>query len=72
MPGENYCCPCHCDCGTTVDVFDECVCARCRPPPPPPEDDDDDCFPSTAKVNLDNGKTVTMSELKVGDFVATG
>ena len=36
-------------------------------PPPPPT-----CFPSTGLVNLENGKSVTMSELKIGDQVQTG
>ena len=30
------------------------------------------CFPSTARVHLENGKVVTMSELQVGDRVQTG
>ena len=30
------------------------------------------CFPSTARVNLENGKSVMMSELQVGDIVQTG
>ena len=29
-------------------------------------------FASNAKVNLENGKSVTMSELKIGDLVQTG
>ena len=33
---------------------------------------DPGCFPSTAKVNLKDGKVVTMSELKIGDQVKTG
>ena len=36
-------------------------------PPPPPT-----CFPSTRLVNLENGKSVTMSELKIEDQVQTG
>ena len=35
--------------------------------PPPPN-----CFPSTARVSLENGKSVTMSALYVGDKVKTG
>ena len=31
-----------------------------------------DCFPSTAKVTLENGKSIKMSELQVGDRVQTG
>ena len=30
------------------------------------------CFPSMAKVQLQNGKTVTMSELQIGNQVQTG
>ena len=30
------------------------------------------CFPSTVRVSLENGKSVTMSELQVGDKVQTG
>ena len=30
------------------------------------------CFPSTASVNLEDGKSALMSELKVGDRVQTG
>ena len=51
-------------------------CRYCENPPsrlqtttkgPPPA-----CFPSTAKVNLQTGKTVTISELQAGDRVQTG
>ena len=30
------------------------------------------CFPSMAKVMLENGKSVIMSELQIGDKVKTG
>ena len=30
------------------------------------------CFPSTATVNLENGRRVKMSELQVGEKVQTG
>ena len=30
------------------------------------------CFPSMAKVNLENGGRVTMSELQIGDHVQAG
>ena len=30
------------------------------------------CFPSSAKVYLENGKSATMSELQIGDQVQTG
>ena len=32
----------------------------------------DDCFPSSGNVYLENGKSVTMSELEKGDIVQTG
>ena len=30
------------------------------------------CFPATAKVTLQNGKSATMSDLQIGDYVQTG
>ena len=42
-------------------------CCDCPPPPPPRR-----CFPSTAKVSLENGISVKMSELQVGDHVQIG
>ena len=39
------------------------------PPPPPPKKG---CFPSTAKVKVANGKTVSMTDLQIGDQVQTG
>ena len=30
------------------------------------------CFPSEARVSLENGKSVSMSELQIGDKVQTG
>ena len=30
------------------------------------------CFPSTAQVTLNMGKSITMSELEIGDKVKTG
>ena len=36
-------------------------------PPPPPG-----CFPSTARVNLENGKSVVMSEIQMGSRVQIG
>ena len=30
------------------------------------------CFPSLAKINLQNGKSILMSELQMGDQVQTG
>ena len=43
-----------------------------QPPPPPPPPPPPSCFPSESKVNLENGKSVTMSELNIGDRVQTG
>ena len=45
------------------------VCFLVPPPPPPPPPS---CFPSTARVTLENGKSVTMSELRKGDKVEAG
>ena len=43
-------------------------------PPPPPKQPPPSggCFPSTARVTLKNGKSITMSELQTGDKVQTG
>ena len=30
------------------------------------------CFPPTAKVEVDDDKLVTLSELRTGDYVKTG
>ena len=30
------------------------------------------CFPSNANVKLENGKSITMSELQIGDQIQTG
>ena len=32
----------------------------------------DDCFPASARLSLENGDSVLMNELKVGDKVQTG
>ena len=60
-------CPTHCyaKCG---DTYHCCV----APPPPPPPPPQEKCFPSSARVILENGKSVTMSELQIGDRVQTG
>ena len=42
------------------------------PPPPPPPKSDDSCFSSAARVSLENGKSLIMSELHVGDKLKTG
>ena len=55
-------CPtrCYAKCG---DTYHCCV----APPPPPKEN----CFPFSARVALESGKSVTMSELQIGDRVQT-
>ena len=40
-------------------------CCECPPPP-------SGCFPSTARMTLESGKSVTMSELQTGDRVQAG
>ena len=48
--------------------------AHCCFPSPQPEEcqNKKECFPSTAQLILENGKSVAMSELQVGDRVQTG
>ena len=58
-PGvSNYCCM----------SFPYSTTTTATPPPPPGPS----CSPSTARVNLQNGKSVTMSELQIGDHVQAG
>ena len=38
----------------------------------PPPSGGGGCFPSTTRVTLENGKSVTVSELQIGDKVQTG
>ena len=42
------------------------------PPPPTPPSPPPPCFPSSSKVTVAEGKTVTMSELQIGDQVLAG
>ena len=66
-------CPtkCFADCGNTYHC-----CVAPPPPPPPPTTTTtaavSTCFPSAARVTLENGQSVTMSQLQVGDRVQTG
>lgn len=87
-PETSHCCSClrnHCPCGTTrqwivvptvrVETSTACGCTcgqyynhdngkfQCN---------GCGCFPSTASVSLENGKSIKMSELKIGDQVQTG
>ena len=55
---------------TTIPYRTTTTTTTTRAPPPPERPKF--CFPSNAKVNLENGKSVTMSELKIGDLVQTG
>ena len=45
-------------------------CCKCKPPPPPPPRPA--CFPSDAKVDVENGKSIRMSELQIRDQLQTG
>ena len=40
-----------------------CACCKCK---------GQGCFPSGSRVSLENGESVAMAELKVGDKVQTG
>ena len=72
-------CPdlCYADCGNS---FHCCTGAprttttttTTTPPPPPPSGGGGGCFPSSGNVLLENGKSVTISELHLGDHVQTG
>ena len=61
-----------------IDAAPECPPYPPLPTPPPPpttstttpaplDNCDENCFPSSAKVLLENGKSVSMSKLQVGD-----
>ena len=63
------CSPCDCPCSPCLDGYGNPYCCMCAPPPPPPPPG---CFPSTSRVTLENGESVTMSELQGGDMVQTG
>ena len=60
---RNVCKACGCKCGTewNKDVAGHHRCKKCK-----------NCFPGTARLTLENGKSITMSELQVGDRVQTG
>ena len=53
-------------------VIISCCTSILVPTRPPPANIGDGCFPSAARVKLDNGKSVRMSELQVGDLIQTG
>ena len=59
--GENAC-----DCApllySCTRFLDDGSCCGCQ----------EVCFPSSARISLENGKKVTMSELQIGDRVQTG
>ena len=42
-------------------------CCECKQPPPSSK-----CFPAAAKIKLQNGRLMSMSELQIGDRVQTG
>ena len=52
---------CYCDCGTCIyALLNTPICCQCS------------CFPSTARVSLENGRSVTMDQLQIGDRIRTG
>ena len=79
LEGRVQCKACNCNCGQHYDSKSKLIecktcyceehnlcecdtgCCQCG-----------NCFPSTARVSLENGKVKTMSELNVGDRVQTG
>ena len=72
LKGKLFCCICGCECGHCYvppspaillapkgfGGYGCCPCAK--------------CFPSLARVSLENGESVTMAELQVGDRVQAG
>ena len=60
---RKVCEACGCKCGSewNPDVAGERQCKKCNK-----------CFPATARLSLENGKSIMMSELQVGDRVQTG
>ena len=49
-------------CARRCDPPRQYLCCECIDP----------CFPSTARASLENGRSVTMAELQIGDKVQTG
>ena len=43
------------------------ICCECNQPPPSKR-----CFPAEAKIKLQNGRLMSMSELQIGERVQTG
>ena len=82
MEIQNIFIDCHLTCeGQSCDQCGDCRFCVTPPseyttttskPREPPTEQIRGCFPSTATVNLHNGKTVKMSELQRGDQVPTG
>ena len=68
-PDGALCCPCNCPCDYCHSYGVVYECCQCRPPPPPKSSS---CFPSFAKVMIENGKMITMSDLQLGDRLETG
>ena len=67
-----HCCYCdeHSNSFTTPTTTTTTTTTTTPKPPPPPSPPA--CFPSAAKVHLQNGKSVRMSELQKGHHVQTG
>ena len=60
--GEDPFCGSSCKSRCYPDIFSCCDCVINKR----------NCFSSASEVNLENGKSVTMSELQLGDQVQTG
>ena len=64
---DGYNCACNSNNDDGYDCFRGATCDTCQCTGKCAE-----CFPSSAKVRLENGKSVTMSELQIKDQVQTG
>ena len=77
--GDNiFCCPdhvCNCKCGIEdlgVKHFGALFAANGRYQCKICKSNKKKCFPGSASIKLENGRSVRMSELQVGDRVQTG
>ena len=71
-------CKPHCNCGTSFEHNDKYICPLCECEETCVNwftlrrESCGSCFPSSATVNLENGKSRAMSDLQIGDKVQTG
>ena len=76
--GQPECCVCGCQCGTCrrtpsfADILSPTGLTSWKCCSPCQVSTRVECFPSIARVSLENGKSVTMAELQVGDKVKAG